>query len=103
MKAHLDAAVWFVNREGGLITCAQPDRYPLAPYQIDDFNPAEIGNSQYSVSDYHGYFAEDMITVIAPVIYEYSPEGYLLIHKDSVRSQKPRHNMLPAIWTMKFR
>ena len=82
MQIHLDAAVWFVDREGHLITSAEADRYPAAPYQITDFNPAEIGSSQYSVGDYHGYFSEDVITVIAPVIQDYSPKGYLLIHKD---------------------
>ena len=82
MKTHLDAAVWFVDREGSLITSSQSEEYPLAPYQIADFNPAEIGSSQYNIGDYHGYFTEDVITVIAPVIYEYSPKGYLLIHKD---------------------
>ena len=82
MQIHLDAAVWFVDREGHLITSAEADRYPSAPYQITDFNPAEIGSSQYSVGDYHGYFSEDVFTVIAPVIQDYSPKGYLLIHKD---------------------
>ena len=98
MKTHLNAAVWFVDREGKLITSAQTDSYPLAPYQIDDFNPAEIGNSQYSVSDYHGYFAEDMITVIAPVIYEYSPKGYLLIHKDLSDTQYMEDLFLRTIY-----
>lgn len=71
-----------MDREGSLITSSQSEEYPLAPYQIADFNPAEIGSSQYNIGDYHGYFTEDVITVIAPVIYEYSPKGYLLIHKD---------------------
>lgn len=82
MQTHLNAAVWFVDRQGKLITSAESDSYPLAPYQISDFNPAEIGSSQYAIGDYHGYFSEDVITVIAPVNYEYSPKGYLLIHKD---------------------
>ena len=82
MQTHLDAAIWFVDRQGKLITSAESDSYPLAPYQISDFNPAEIGSSRYAIGDYHGYFSEDVITVIAPVNYEYSPKGYLLIHKD---------------------
>ena len=65
METHLDAALWFVDRED----------------QIQDFNPAEAGNSQYLTGDYHGYFQEDVITVIAPVIHGYSPAGYLLVHK----------------------
>lgn len=82
MEAHLSAAIWFVNKDGTIIASAQSDSYPAAPYQIENFNPAEMGSAQYSIGDYHGYFSDNVITVIAPVIYDYSPKGYLLIHKD---------------------
>lgn len=81
METHLDAALWFVDREGRLLASAQSEGLPPAPAQIQDFNPAEAGNSQYLTGDYHGYFQEDVITVIAPVIHGYSPAGYLLVHK----------------------
>lgn len=97
MQIHLDAAVWFVDRQGKLITSAQADKFPLAPYQIADFNPAEIGSSQYITGDYHGYFSEDVITVIAPVNYEYSPKGYLLIHKDMSDSEYMENLFLRTI------
>lgn len=81
METHLDGAVWFVDREGNLLSSAQSEGFPSAPAVIQDFNPAEAGNSQYLTGDYHGYFQEEVITVIAPVIHGYSPAGYLLIHK----------------------
>ena len=69
------------HREGRILASAQSEGLPPAPSQIQDFNPAEAGNSQYLTGDYHGYFQEDVITVIAPVIHGYSPAGYLLVHK----------------------
>ena len=81
MEAHLDGAVWFVDREGNMITSAHSDGYPTAPTAIEDFNPAEIGSAKYEVGTYHDYFKEDVITVIAPVVHGYSTQGYLLIHK----------------------
>lgn len=81
LETHLDAAVWFVDREGNMITSAQSDGFPFAPSSIEDFNPAEIGSSKYQISNYHGYFEDDVITVIAPVVQSYTPQGYLLIHK----------------------
>ena len=68
IESHLDASVWFVDREGSLIASAQSDDYPPSPNVIEDFNPAESGSSQYTTGDYHGYFQEDVITVIAPVV-----------------------------------
>lgn len=83
MEQHLNAAIWFVDSDGTMITSAQSDDFPSSPYNVVDFNPAESGNEQYQIGDYHGYFNEDVITVIAPVIYDYSPKGYLLIHKST--------------------
>lgn len=81
LETHLDAAVWFVDREGTMITSAQSVEFPFAPSSIEDFNPAEIGSSKYQIGNYHGYFEDDVITVIAPVVQGYTPQGYLLIHK----------------------
>lgn len=83
IETHLNASIWFVDREGTMITSAQSDNFPAAPYTITDFNPTESGSSQYIIGDYHGYFSENVITVIAPVIHNYSPKGYLLIHKST--------------------
>ena len=81
IETHLNAAVWFVDRDGVMITSAQSENFSPAPHKIADFNPAEIGSSRYMTGDYHGYFNEDVITVLAPVVYDYSSRGYLLIHK----------------------
>lgn len=98
MGTHLHGSVWFVDRSGKLITSSQSDDYPPAPYQIEDFNPAEIGSSQYDIGNYHGYFSEDVITVIAPVIHDYSPKGYLLIHKNISDSEEIETLFLNTIY-----
>ena len=69
IETQLDAAVWFVDKEGNVLFSAQPHDYPMSPSTIEDFNPAESGSSQSQTGDYHGYFDEDVITVIAPVVY----------------------------------
>ncbi len=82
MENSLNASIWFVDKEGKMITVSQSDNAAPAPSAIEDFNPAECGGSQYIVGDYHGYFDEDVMTVIAPVVEDYSPKGYLLAHKN---------------------
>ena len=91
IEIQLEAAVWFVDKDGVVISSAVSNDYPSAPRQIEGFDPMESGGSQYQTGGYHGYFEEDVITVIAPVVFGYSPKGYLLIHKyisDSRNSQK---------------
>ncbi|WP_286152014.1 sensor histidine kinase [Sporofaciens musculi] len=91
IEIQLEAAVWFVDKDGVMISSAVSEEYPSAPYEIEAFDPVESKGSQYQIGDYHEYFEEDVITVIAPVVYSYSPKGYLLIHKyvsDSLNPQK---------------
>ena len=82
METHLNAAVWFVDHKGNMLTYAQSFGFPQAPSSIENFNPAEIGNAKYMIGNYHDYFDEDVITVIAPVVHNYFPRGYLIIHKN---------------------
>lgn len=98
MEAHLEGAVWFVDREGNMITSAHSDGYPTAPAAIEGFNPAEIGNAKYEVGTYHDYFEDDMITVIAPVVNGYSTQGYLLIHKSLTQIKQLQNTLMNAAY-----
>lgn len=81
IETQLDAAVWFVSKDGKVILSAQSGSYPSAPDSIKDFDPAESGSDRSQTGDYHGYFNNDVITVTVPVTYGYSPKGYLMIHQ----------------------
>lgn len=79
MKTYLDCSIWFVNADGSLITASTQDG-TKAPEIIQDFDPAETRGSLYVISDYHGYFDEDVMTIMAPVIQGFYTRGYLLMH-----------------------
>ena len=79
MRLYLDASLWFVDQDGNMITSSNMEG-TSAPETIEEFNPAEIGGSQYISGNFHGYFDEEVITVMAPVTQGFSTKGYLLIH-----------------------
>ena len=79
MRLYLDASLWFVDSTGTMITSSNIEN-TSAPKAIEEFNPAEIGGNQYISGTYHGYFDEDVITVMAPVTEGFFTKGYLLIH-----------------------
>ncbi len=85
ISKQLDAAVWFCDIDGNVLASGETAGYPQAPTVIEDFDPGEIHRSNHMVSDYHGYFEDDVCTFITPVVYPYSPKGYLLIHKEESR------------------
>lgn len=102
IKTHLNAAVWFVDRSGKMITSAQSEGFPSAPYDIENFNPAETGSEKYLIGDYHDYFEDDVITVIAPVVQDYSTQGYLLIHKSLNDLEQIQHILMRAVYITLF-
>lgn len=81
MESHLNASCWLVDRNGKVLTSASSEGFPSVPIKIKNFNPAEIGSNQYEIGTFHDYFNEDVLTVIAPVNSNYTPQGYLIIHK----------------------
>ena len=100
MQLYLNASVWFVKTDGTLITSAPLDGIE-APEQILEFDPAEIGNNQFISGNYHGYFGEDVITVMAPVTQDFSVQGYLLIHRPIESLKQTCHSLiLPVYITM---
>ena len=99
MELHLEASIWFVDREGNMITSAQPAEFPSAPSAIEEFNPAETGSSKYLIGTYHDYFEDDVITVIAPVVQDYLPRGYLLIHKSMTELDQMVSILMKASYT----
>lgn len=96
MELQLEASIWFVDRDGKMISSAVSDDYPSAPFFIQDFDPVEISGQQYQIGRYHDYFDEDVITVMAPVVYGYTPQGYLIIHKYMDDLQDAQHILLRA-------
>lgn len=79
MRLYLDSSLWFVSADGTMITSSNLEG-TSSPEAIENFNPAEAGGNQYITGTYHGYFDEDMITVMAPVTRNFYTRGYLLIH-----------------------
>lgn len=81
MQDYMNANIWFVERNGSMIVSCTLSGQPATPKSISNFNPVENGSTTYSISTYHDYFFEDMITVITPVTSGFQTDGYLLIHK----------------------
>lgn len=81
MRSYLNCTIWFTDNNGDMIASSRPANSAAVPVKIENFNPAECGNQQYLSGDYHGYFEEDMISVISPVIEGFQTKGYLLLHK----------------------
>ncbi len=100
MRLYLESSLWFVDNTGTLITASNIEG-TSAPEMIEAFDPAEIGGSQYISGTYHGYFNEDVITVMAPVTQGFYTKGYLLIHSPVTNiNERCNSIMMPVYITM---
>lgn len=100
MRIYLDASLWFVEADGTLITASNLEN-TAAPERIDGFDPAETGGKQYLTGEYHGYFQEEVMTVIAPVIQGFQTKGYLLVHQPvSALESRCTRMMIPFYITL---
>ncbi|HIX62946.1 MAG TPA: HAMP domain-containing protein [Candidatus Mediterraneibacter colneyensis] len=100
MRLYLESSLWFVDSTGTMITSSNLEN-TSSPEAIENFNPAEIGGNQYMSGTYHGYFEEEVITVMAPVTEGFSTRGYLLIHSPISNIEERCHKvMIPVYITL---
>lgn len=99
VAAYNDTVIMLLNTKGDIILDTQQTITPDVPVQITDFDPARTGNNRYLISNFHNYFSEDYVTVIAPVTYNFAIRGYVLLHK-SVSSIK--NDLTPVFNTNYF-
>lgn len=81
IQNYMDANIWFVSKDGTTLASSTIEGYTIPPLQISDFNPAENGSATYSVGTYHNHYKEKMITIISPVVSDFTTHGYILVHK----------------------
>lgn len=81
LKLYLDSSIWIVSPQGEMLVSVNNNTNTPPPNAIENFNPLDGGSAGYQVGNYHGYFNENVITVIAPITRGFSVEGYLILHK----------------------
>ena len=73
----INARIWVADRSGRIVLDSEDGR--LNDTAISGFDPA-LGSSYYRIGNYYGMFSEEMLSVEAPINYNYAPIGYILIH-----------------------
>ena len=97
MRLYLESSLWFVDASGTMITSSNLEN-TSSPEAIENFDPAEIGGNQYISGTYHGYFDEEVITVMAPVTEGFSTKGYLLIHSPVTNIEERCHSIMAPVY-----
>lgn len=81
LASYNDTVIMMVTTKGQIILDTTQTAALSEPIKLPDFDPAQTGNKRYFISNFHGYFTEDHVTVIAPISYNLAVRGYVLIHR----------------------
>lgn len=73
----LDVQIWMTDASGRIIL---DTRNVLTGTEIEEFDPAATGATQYQVGRYYNLFSQDMISVSAPITSRFRTRGYIMIH-----------------------
>ena len=85
---YMNAKVWVVSPSGELLMDSDDPSVGLQsqsesqdPVIIDGFDVADFGSSYYMISDFYGYFDNEMLSVFSSINVSYQNIGYIVIHK----------------------
>jgi signal transduction histidine kinase len=80
----LDVRIWIMTAEGTVIFDSESSQSQLS---FPEFDATNLGNRYYMVGNFYEEFKEETLTVISPIIQNFSTNGYLMFHQqtDSIR------------------
>ncbi len=81
LSAYLQSTIRIINPSGRLVLDTNTP-LNVEDVVIDGFDPTVTYGSYYIVDDFFGTFKTKMLTVLAPINYNYKIRGYVLIHCD---------------------
>lgn len=74
-------SVWIVNTDGKILFSSRDDYENNSAGAIENFDGTVVGSSYYTIGDFYGEFSEDVLSVLAPITYDYELKGYVVIHE----------------------
>jgi signal transduction histidine kinase len=80
LDTYLNASIWLLNSDGSVLVDSDYSLSDDAVFVIDNFDPTDMGNQYYTTGDFYGIFQEDMLSVAAPITYNFKTRGYVLLH-----------------------
>lgn len=81
LSTYLSASIWVVNPSGTVILCSDEVPDVQNPKTIPNFTPNITKESYYTIGNFFGQAAEEMLIVFSPITSNYKIQGYVIIMK----------------------
>ena len=95
LASYMDASIWLMDRQGKIFyDSSHRDTHRI----IDHFNPADAGQRHYIIGTFYDHFAQETISVYAPISGKYQIRGYVLLHMPMSTALETRDDILDVVY-----
>ena len=94
LSVYMQSTIRIINPSGRLVLDTNMPLNVEEVVMIEDFDPTVTYGSYYIVDNFFGSFESDMLTVLAPITYNYKVRGYVVIHCDMNDIQQSCNSLL---------
>lgn len=94
LDTYLNASIWLVNPDGTVLVDSDLNFSEKPSLVVDEFDPTDMGNRYFMVGHFYGRFQEEMLSVAAPITFNFKIRGYVLLHTPMETLRLQRDNLL---------
>ncbi len=94
LSAYLNSTIRIINPSGRLVLDSDSPINVEEEIRIENFDPTATSGSYYMVNDFFGNFGSEVLSVFAPITYNYMIRGYVVIHCDMAEIQASCNSLL---------
>ncbi len=81
--------IWIMNIDGEVIYSSENS----STFTVEDFADENTSRSFYREGDFYGHFNEEMLSVLAPITYNYNLKGYVVVHSPTTKIREQRNDL----------
>lgn len=80
LAVYMNSMIWIINPSGRMVLDSSAMLDPEKEIILENFDSTATAGSYYIEGTFFGYFEQDMLSVFAPITYNYRVQGYVVIH-----------------------
>ncbi len=100
LAVYMNSTIWIINPSGRMVLDSSTPLDIEKEIVIENFDSTATAGSYYTEGTFFGYFQEDMLSVFAPITYNYRVQGYVVIHMSMSAIRQEAYSFLNISYIM---
>lgn len=100
LAIYMNSTIWIINPSGRMVLDSSAPLDVEKETVIENFDSTTTAGSYYTEGNFFGYFQNDMLSVFAPITYNYRVQGYVIIHMSMTSIKAEANSFLNISYIM---